>query len=70
MLFAPHKILETNLYRSVAQDTVVLIEEDQVQEHRRLADVILVFLVLLFAESARGIVLPTLAPFVDDVCNR
>jgi len=36
-----------------------------VKVKRRLLDIIIAFLILLIAESARGIVLPTLAPYVD-----
>jgi ceroid-lipofuscinosis MFS transporter 7 len=53
------------LSKPVAHETIVLLDENQASKpQRRILDVIVVFLVLLFAESARGIVLPTLAPFV------
>jgi hypothetical protein len=35
---------------------------------RKWTDISLVFMVLLFSETARGFVMPTLAPYVTSVC--
>lgn len=61
------KPFELNIMRN-EEPKEVLIVKPETSPLRTWKDLLIVLVVLLLSETARGIVLPTLAPFVEEVC--